>query len=198
MTKNEKLLNAYKKISDFILDNYSIYWSEYGIVLSKVYVEDISKLNYILGRMDNYLSDKSDFNNFKLTLNWFENELNERGYDLEEFKSYIESNFPELDLPQEIENEDILSPDIDIKQLSDINFNVYGYFIKNGIKLLFDINDENYAKIFNTNTGEITEWLNIEEVDLFEEHENDLEREIIKVIDPNGYNIPLQDLIVVE
>jgi len=198
MTKNEKLLNAYKKISDFILDNYSIYWLESGIFLSKVYVEDISKLNYILGRMDNYLSDKSDFNNFKLTLNWFENELNERGYDLEEFKSYIESNFPELDLPQEIENEDILSPDIDLKQLSDINFNVYGYFIKNGIKLLFDINDENYAKIFNTNTGEITEWLNIEEVDLFEEHENDLEREIIKVIDPNGYNIPLQDLIVVE
>lgn len=86
-------LNQYKMVTDYIIANFSHYCAEFGDIMVKSnIVEDIAKMNYIVGRMENYLTDKMDVENFNLMEDWFKRELEQRDYVLSDFDLYILNN----------------------------------------------------------------------------------------------------------
>jgi hypothetical protein len=91
-----KLLEEYKTITEFIILNYS----KADVVrntctLSFHYIQDVAKFNYIIGRMENYLTDKDDVENFDYMERYFKNEFEERGYDWILFNEHLENNLEE-------------------------------------------------------------------------------------------------------
>lgn len=85
-------IENYKKITDYILFSFSTYIEGKGQTLRDVYVYDISKFNYILGRMENYLNDKNDLENYKMMCEYFENEMIRRDYSIDDFIEFCENN----------------------------------------------------------------------------------------------------------
>jgi len=86
-------LNQYKLVTAYIIANFSHYCEEFGDVMVKSnIVEDIAKMNYIIGRMENYLTDKMDVENFQLMEDWFKREMEERDYVYSDFTLYIVNN----------------------------------------------------------------------------------------------------------
>lgn len=66
------------------------------------------------------------------------------------------------------------------------DFKAHGYYtVSNCIGYLVELNDAGDAARLNVN-GKITEWVEIEYVE-----DEDYPDELIPVIDPDGYNIPL-------
>jgi hypothetical protein len=91
-----KLLEEYKTITEFIILNYSkADVSRNTCTLSFHYIQDVAKFNYIIGRMENYLTDKDDFENFDYMERYFKNEFEERGYDWILFNEHLENNLEE-------------------------------------------------------------------------------------------------------
>lgn len=91
-TKRENILNGYKRITEFII----LYSSNADIkrntpTLPATFVYDVAQLNFILGRMENYLLDKNDFENFDLMDSYFKKEFEERGYDWKLFAEHLEN-----------------------------------------------------------------------------------------------------------
>lgn len=83
-------LDRYKLITEYIKLNFSHFCDEFGMIMyNEGIVEDIAKFNYIIGRMENYLSDKKDFENFELMENWFMKELDERNYVLSDYLEFV-------------------------------------------------------------------------------------------------------------
>ena len=85
-------LEEYKTITDFIILNYSkADVLRNTCTLSFHYIQDVAKLNYIIGRMENYLNDKDDFENFDYMEMYFKKEFDDRGYDLALFSEHLEN-----------------------------------------------------------------------------------------------------------
>ena len=96
MKNSLERLNQYQSVTQYIIANFSHYCVEFGDVMVKSnIVEDIAKLNYIIGRMENYLTDKSDEENFILMEEWFKREFEQRDYSLSDFMEYVLNNSEE-------------------------------------------------------------------------------------------------------
>jgi hypothetical protein len=87
----EEILQNYKSITDFIILNYSKLDSLKRTTLQEEYVKDIAFLNQILGRMENYLLDKNDTENFDLMVLYFQREFEDRFYSWDYFNEHIET-----------------------------------------------------------------------------------------------------------
>jgi hypothetical protein len=91
-TKRQKILEGYKRITEFVI----LYNSHADVkrntpTLSATFVYDVAQFNYILGRMENYLVDKEDFENFDLMDAYFKKEFDDRGYDWKLFEEHLEN-----------------------------------------------------------------------------------------------------------
>lgn len=96
MKNSLERLNDYQSVTGYILANFSHYCVEFGdVMVKKNIVEDIAKFNYIIGRMENYLTDKNDEENFVLMEEWFKREFDERDYSLSDFMQFVLNNSEE-------------------------------------------------------------------------------------------------------
>ena len=93
-----KILANYSLISDYIIVSFSdIDVSRDCSMLESNFAHDIAKFNFIVGKMDSYLSGKVDFENFDYMVDWFKNELSDRNYSLKDFETFIENKNAEID-----------------------------------------------------------------------------------------------------
>ena len=84
-------MQDYRLITEFIL----LYHSKPDIArnsctLNDWQVYDVAKFSEIIGRMENYLVDKEDYDNFDLMLEYFKREFDERSYEWSTFQEHIE------------------------------------------------------------------------------------------------------------
>lgn len=93
-----KTLADYSLISDYIIAFFSdIDVSRDCSMLESNFVHDIAKFNFIVGKMDSYYSGKVDFENFDYMVEWFNNEISDRGYSLKDFETFIYNKNSEKD-----------------------------------------------------------------------------------------------------
>ncbi len=86
-------LRGYKMITDYIVCQFSFYSEEQGeVCVRREFIDDIAHFNYIIGRMENYLHDKKDYENFNLMCDWFDKDLDNRDYCSKDFHQFIVNN----------------------------------------------------------------------------------------------------------
>jgi hypothetical protein len=81
----------YKKFDQFIFANFCNSDKHEKFSLQKTYIEDISKLSNIMGRLEIYLYDKKDIENAHYMVLWFEKEF-EENYSMDAFKEWLNDN----------------------------------------------------------------------------------------------------------
>lgn len=78
-------------INDYVLLKFSnIDSTRNKIVLDRIYVIDLMKLNNIIGRLELYLNDKKDKESAVYMVEWFKNEMEQRDFDYDHFIEWAE------------------------------------------------------------------------------------------------------------
>lgn len=91
-TLRDKKVIEYAMITKYIIRHYSELDLRHNCsMLESAFVNDIAKLNYIIGRMDGYISGKKDYENFDLMDEWFMKEMTDRCYSMKDFLQFIEN-----------------------------------------------------------------------------------------------------------
>jgi hypothetical protein len=90
VTKRLKILNDCYLINKYILNEFSNQDVRRGVTtLDESVVDELAQLNQIVGRMQLYY-DKSDYENFDLTHEWFIKFMDDNGYNIDDFNNFLE------------------------------------------------------------------------------------------------------------
>jgi hypothetical protein len=89
--KLKKTLKLFYWINDYIICKYSISDSKSdGWVLNTSYINDLSKFNNIIGRLEIYINVIVDKENAVYMIEWFEREMESRDYMFDDFMDWAE------------------------------------------------------------------------------------------------------------
>jgi hypothetical protein len=89
--KLKKTLKLFYWINDYIIYKYSVCDSQNGgWVLNTSYINDLSKFNNIIGRLEIYINVIVDKENAVYMIEWFEREMESRDYMFDDFMDWAE------------------------------------------------------------------------------------------------------------
>jgi hypothetical protein len=87
----KKTLKLFYWINDYIIYKYSVCDSKNdGWVLNTSYINDLSKFNNIIGRLEIYINVIVDKENAVYMIEWFEREMESRDYMFDDFMDWAE------------------------------------------------------------------------------------------------------------